>query len=174
MRRKKERSKQGQTNKQGKATCTFIQNLCHPLPPPPPPQFVSTLKPSRDLLTEGKRFTFRVTILQATGIPRDFTDVFVQFRFLNGGDEAFSTEPLKNENQDLALGFYHMQNVRQDPASPLPPSLLPSFPPSLLPSFPPSLLPSFPPSLLPSFPPSLLHVVLLSYNYISRDVKTFM
>ena len=89
--------------------------ICPPhLPPspPPPPQFVSTLKPSRDLLTEGKRFTFRVTILQATGIPRDFTDVFVQFRFLNGGDEAFSTEPLKNENQDLALGFYHMQNVR--------------------------------------------------------------
>ena len=34
-------------------------------------------------------------------------------RFLNGGDEAFSTEPLKNENQDLALGFYHMQNVRR-------------------------------------------------------------
>ena len=33
-------------------------------------------------------------------------------RFLNGSDEAFSTEPLKNENEDLALGFYHMQNVR--------------------------------------------------------------
>ena len=76
-------------------------------------QFISTLKPSKDLLNQGKKFTFRVTILQATGIPRDFTDVFVQFRFLNGGDEAFSTEPLKNENQDLALGFYHMQNVRE-------------------------------------------------------------
>ena len=36
---------------------------------------------------------------------------FFIVRFLNGGDEAFSTEPLKNENQDLALGFYHMQNV---------------------------------------------------------------
>ena len=32
-------------------------------------------------------------------------------RFLNGTNEAFSTEPLKNENQDLALGFYHMKNV---------------------------------------------------------------
>jgi hypothetical protein len=74
-------------------------------------KFISTLKPSKDLLNQGKKFTFRVTILQATGIPRDFTDVFVQFRFLNGGDEAFSTEPLKNENQDLALGFYHMQNI---------------------------------------------------------------
>ena len=94
--------------------------LSPPSPSPPPlplslsslPQFISSLKPSEDLLHDGKKFTFRVTILQATGIPRDFTDVFVQFRFLHGGDEAFSTEPLKNENQDLALGFYHMQNVR--------------------------------------------------------------
>ena len=76
-----------------------------------PPQFISTLKPSRELLREGRKFTFRITILQATGIPRDFTDIFLQFRFLNGGDEAFSTVSLKNENQDLALGFYHMQNV---------------------------------------------------------------
>ena len=30
---------------------------------------------------------------------------------MNGANEAFSTEPLKNENQDLALGFYHMKNV---------------------------------------------------------------
>ena len=75
-------------------------------------QYISTLKPAKELLKDGRRFTFRVTILQATGIPRDFTDVFLQFRFLNGGDEAFSTISLKNENQDLALGFYHMQNVR--------------------------------------------------------------
>ncbi len=33
-------------------------------------------------------------------------------RFLNGSDEAVSTEPLKNENEDLALGFYYMKNVR--------------------------------------------------------------
>jgi flagellar biosynthesis chaperone FliJ len=74
-------------------------------------KFISTLKPAKDLLKEGSNFTFRVTILQATGIPRDFTDVFLQFKFLNGGDEAFSTVSLKNENQDLALGFYHMQNL---------------------------------------------------------------
>jgi kinesin family protein 1 len=92
---------------------------------------VSTLTPSKEHFVEGKKFYFRVTILQATGIPRDFTNVFVQFkyalypasflncisnkvlmsRFLNGANEAFSTEPLKNENQDLALGFYHMKNV---------------------------------------------------------------
>ena len=36
---------------------------------------------------------------------------YLMYRFLNGGSEAYSTEPLKNENQDLALGFYHMQNV---------------------------------------------------------------
>ena len=78
---------------------------------PPLSQFISTLKPLRELLKNGRKFTFRVTILQATGIPRDFTDIFLQFRFLNGGDEAFSTVSLKNENQDLALGFYHMQNV---------------------------------------------------------------
>lgn len=33
-------------------------------------------------------------------------------RFPAADGEAFSTEPLKNENQDLALGFYYMQNVR--------------------------------------------------------------
>ncbi len=34
-------------------------------------------------------------------------------RFLTGNAEAYSTEPLKNENEELALGFYHMQNVRE-------------------------------------------------------------
>jgi len=31
-------------------------------------------------LAEEKKFFFRITVLQATGIPRDFTDVFVQFK----------------------------------------------------------------------------------------------
>ena len=46
-----------------------------------PLQFVSTLTPSKEHFVEGKKFYFRVTILQATGIPRDFTNVFVQFKY---------------------------------------------------------------------------------------------
>lgn len=47
-----------------------------------PLQFVSTLTPSKEHYVEGKKFYFRVTILQATGIPRDFTNVFVQFKYV--------------------------------------------------------------------------------------------
>jgi kinesin family protein 1 len=54
---------------------------------------------------------FRVTILQAVGIPRDFTDIFVQFRFLNSSECTFSTHPLKNDGSEFALGYYHMQNI---------------------------------------------------------------
>ena len=71
-------------------------------------------------------------------------------RFLTGNGEAFSTEPLKNENQDLALGFYHMQNVR--PSFPSPPLSLPLLVTSPFPPSPPS---SLPPLLLPSLPETL-------------------
>ena len=33
------------------------------------------------LLANGRRFNFRITILQTTGISRDYSDVFVQFRY---------------------------------------------------------------------------------------------
>ena len=36
---------------------------------------------------------------------------YLYCRFFNGNENAFSTEPLKNDNPDLSLGFYHMQNV---------------------------------------------------------------
>ena len=73
---------------------------------------------------------FRVTIIQATGIPREYADVFVQYRSVScslsrtslndllcrfnlKNDMIFSTEPLHNDHQELALGFYHMTNVIQ-------------------------------------------------------------
>lgn len=33
------------------------------------------------------------------------------FSFLHRHDEAFSTEPLKNNGRGSPLGFYHVQNV---------------------------------------------------------------
>ncbi|CAH1240086.1 KIF1B [Branchiostoma lanceolatum] len=59
----------------------------------------------------GTTFTFRVTLLQASGIPPEYADVFCQFNFLHRHDEAFSTEPLKNTGKGPPLGFYHVQNI---------------------------------------------------------------
>uniref|UniRef100_UPI00359018C2 kinesin-like protein KIF1B isoform X3 n=1 Tax=Myxine glutinosa TaxID=7769 RepID=UPI00359018C2 len=62
-------------------------------------------------LSLGSIFTFRVTVLQASGIPTEYTDIFCQFNFLHCHDEAFSTEPLKNSGRGTALPFYHVQNI---------------------------------------------------------------
>ncbi|MEQ2275830.1 Kinesin-like protein kif1b, partial [Xenotaenia resolanae] len=61
-------------------------------------------------LEVGSIFTFRVTVLQASGIPPEYADIFCQFNFLHRHDEAFSTEPLKNTGKGAPLGFYHVQN----------------------------------------------------------------
>uniref|UniRef100_A0A8C7FMQ3 Kinesin family member 1B n=1 Tax=Oncorhynchus kisutch TaxID=8019 RepID=A0A8C7FMQ3_ONCKI len=62
-------------------------------------------------LEVGSIFTFRVTVLQASGILPEYADIFCQFNFLHRHDEAFSTEPLKNSGKGTPLGFYHVQNV---------------------------------------------------------------
>ncbi|XP_078281444.1 kinesin-like protein KIF1B isoform X9 [Rhinoraja longicauda] len=59
----------------------------------------------------GSVFTFRVTVLQASGIPAEYADIFCQFNFIHRHDEAFSTEPLKNGGRGTPLGFYHVQNI---------------------------------------------------------------
>ncbi|XP_066527417.1 kinesin-like protein KIF1B isoform X7 [Hoplias malabaricus] len=59
----------------------------------------------------GSIFTFRVTVLQASGILPEYADIFCQFNFLHRHDEAFSTEPLKNTGKGSPLGFYHVQNI---------------------------------------------------------------
>ncbi|XP_070766665.1 kinesin-like protein KIF1B [Enoplosus armatus] len=64
-----------------------------------------------DQLEVGSIFTFRVTVLQANGIPPEYADIFCQFNFLHRHDEAFSTEPLKNTGKGAPLGFYHVQNI---------------------------------------------------------------
>ncbi|XP_069097286.1 kinesin-like protein KIF1B isoform X4 [Pleurodeles waltl] len=64
-----------------------------------------------DLLKLGSIFTFRVTVLQASGIQPEYADIFCQFNFLHRHDEAFSTEPLKNNGRGTPLGFYHVQNI---------------------------------------------------------------
>ncbi|XP_077168436.1 kinesin-like protein KIF1B isoform X5 [Paroedura picta] len=64
-----------------------------------------------DHLKLGSVFTFRVTVLQASGILPEYADIFCQFNFLHRHDEAFSTEPLKNNGRGTALGFYHVQNI---------------------------------------------------------------
>uniref|UniRef100_A0A1S4H583 Kinesin-like protein unc-104 n=4 Tax=gambiae species complex TaxID=44542 RepID=A0A1S4H583_ANOGA len=62
-------------------------------------------------LQPGKEFTFRVTVLQATGIAAEYADIFCQFNFLHRHEEAFSTEPVKNSGSGAPLGFYHVQNI---------------------------------------------------------------
>uniref|UniRef100_A0A8C4IHW3 plus-end-directed kinesin ATPase n=1 Tax=Dicentrarchus labrax TaxID=13489 RepID=A0A8C4IHW3_DICLA len=62
-------------------------------------------------LEVGSIFTFRVTVLQASGVPPEYADIFCQFNFLHRHDEAFSTEPLKNTGKGSPLGFYHVQNI---------------------------------------------------------------
>uniref|UniRef100_A0A8D0H517 plus-end-directed kinesin ATPase n=1 Tax=Sphenodon punctatus TaxID=8508 RepID=A0A8D0H517_SPHPU len=64
-----------------------------------------------DHLKLGSVFTFRVTVLQASGILPEYADIFCQFNFLHRHDEAFSTETLKNNGRGTPLGFYHVQNV---------------------------------------------------------------
>ncbi|XP_075293543.1 kinesin-like protein KIF1B isoform X9 [Opisthocomus hoazin] len=64
-----------------------------------------------DRLKLGSVFTFRVTVLQASGILPEYADIFCQFNFLHRHDEAFSTEPLKNNGRGTPLGFYHVQNI---------------------------------------------------------------
>ncbi|XP_063064961.1 kinesin-like protein KIF1B isoform X6 [Engraulis encrasicolus] len=62
-------------------------------------------------LEVGSIFTFRVTVLQASGILPEYADIFCQFNFLHRHDEAFSTEPLKNTGRGTPLGFFHVQNI---------------------------------------------------------------
>ncbi|KAG8189809.1 hypothetical protein JTE90_026115 [Oedothorax gibbosus] len=59
----------------------------------------------------GKEFTFRVTVLQAINISKEYADIFCQFNFLHRHDEAFSTEPLKNTGKSHSPGFFHVQNI---------------------------------------------------------------
>uniref|UniRef100_A0A8C4IML1 plus-end-directed kinesin ATPase n=1 Tax=Dicentrarchus labrax TaxID=13489 RepID=A0A8C4IML1_DICLA len=81
-------------------------------------QSSEVITPSEDLgdglagqLEVGSIFTFRVTVLQASGVPPEYADIFCQFNFLHRHDEAFSTEPLKNTGKGSPLGFYHVQNI---------------------------------------------------------------
>ncbi|XP_024082078.1 kinesin-like protein unc-104 isoform X12 [Cimex lectularius] len=62
-------------------------------------------------LNIGVDFTFKVTVLQAVGIPAEYSDIFCQFNFLHRHDEAFSTEPVKNTGKNNPLQFYHVQNI---------------------------------------------------------------
>ncbi|XP_050054647.1 kinesin-like protein unc-104 isoform X2 [Aphis gossypii] len=59
----------------------------------------------------SKDFTFRVTLLQAVGVPDEYADIFCQFNFLHRHDDAFSTEPVKNCGKGTPVGFYHVQNI---------------------------------------------------------------
>jgi kinesin family protein 1 len=68
-----------------------------------------------DHLTVGRDFTFRITILHAVNIPMEYSDIFCQFHFVHHQDEAFSTEPIRNNSANRGngapLSFYHVQNI---------------------------------------------------------------
>lgn len=62
----------------------------------------------------GVEYRFRVTVLEASQISSDYADIFCQFNFLHQQEEAYSTEPLKNQGKPgPPLGFFHVQNVRR-------------------------------------------------------------
>lgn len=72
-----------------------------------------------DHLTAGKDFTFRVTILHAVNIPAEYSDVFCQYHFVHHVDEAFSTEPIRNNGvKGSPLSFYHVQNITVNVSKP--------------------------------------------------------
>ncbi|XP_045024716.1 kinesin-like protein unc-104 isoform X3 [Daphnia magna] len=66
-------------------------------------------------LSVGRDFTFRITILHAVNIPTEYSDIFCQFHFVHHQDEAFSTEPIRNNSANRGngapLSFYHVQNI---------------------------------------------------------------
>ncbi|CAF0915270.1 unnamed protein product [Adineta ricciae] len=68
--------------------------------------------PSNELLQKlGVDYQFRVTVLEASQISSDYADIFCQFNFLHQHQEAYSTEPLKNQGKPgPPLGFFHVQN----------------------------------------------------------------
>ncbi|CAF0990027.1 unnamed protein product [Adineta steineri] len=68
--------------------------------------------PSNELLQKlGVEYQFRVTVLEASQISSDYADIFCQFNFLHQHQEAYSTEPLKNQGKPgPPLGFFHVQN----------------------------------------------------------------
>lgn len=69
-------------------------------------------EPPEDLPFElGNEIVFRVSILQLSGLSKDYADVFCQFNFLHLGDEAFSTESIKNTGKGRPPGFYRVQNI---------------------------------------------------------------
>lgn len=73
----------------------------------------SDLLPNELLQRLGDEYQFRVTILEASHIPVEYEDIFCQFNFLHQHQEAYSTEPIKNQGKaGAALSFLHLQNVR--------------------------------------------------------------
>lgn len=67
---------------------------------------------SKGTLHVGKPYVISITVLQAQGIPAQYTDIFCQIRFLcSEEDEGFCTEPVANNHNSSALGFYFTQKV---------------------------------------------------------------
>ena len=72
----------------------------------------SEIPPNEALQQLGVEYQFRVTVLEASQISSDYADIFCQFNFLHQHQEAYSTEPLKNQGKPgPPLGFFHVQNV---------------------------------------------------------------
>lgn len=57
----------------------------------------------------NSQFTFRITIIRATELPKSYSDVFCQYSFLHQRDEIFSTQPIKNTRPPS--GFFRVQNI---------------------------------------------------------------
>lgn len=57
----------------------------------------------------GSQFTFRITIIKATDLPKFYSDIFCQYSFVHQKNEIFSTQPIKNTRPPS--GFFRVQNI---------------------------------------------------------------
>lgn len=57
----------------------------------------------------GSQFTFRITVIRATELPKSYSDVFCQYSFIHQRNEVFSTQPIKNTRPPS--GFFRVQNI---------------------------------------------------------------
>ncbi|CAL8148135.1 unnamed protein product [Orchesella dallaii] len=70
-----------------------------------------SILPKFSRLQLGQDYHFRVVVVAATGIDQEFSDVFVQFKFLHLNNETFSTEPVRNHGKGMSILYSYSQNI---------------------------------------------------------------
>lgn len=78
----------------------------------PLPDRIEEEKNIPEHLKLNEEFMFIVSIIQLTGISKNYADVFCQFNFRHRSNEAFSTESIKNTTKNgRSASFNWSQNI---------------------------------------------------------------